>query len=182
MSTKETKIPSKRYPARTDRDLISDVAHISALPPTFVSRTVTTILTYVGDKLLSGYAVRIKGVGLLAIKKTYLGNWTGAIYHSPSGIPNLKILKQRELVNYLATNHKLCDDPVLTYTSFWETMADIIRDRLNGGYEINVLDIGVIIPGNYGAKNARWHISPLTQCKLTQKELDSYTIDNTATA
>ena len=166
-----------RFPTASEAELVGDLINICGLPPTFVSETVGNIMEYMADMFSNGKSIRIKGIGLLTIKKTNNHNWVGGVDRFLTRAGGVDILKRKDIIKYLAGNYKRCDDPVTTYESFWETLADVIKDRLDNGYEVPIRDVGTIIPGTRGAKNATWYISPLAQCRLVQMEMDMALVD-----
>lgn len=155
------------------KQIIEDIVDSSGLQPTLVAEVITNIMDYLVDGFNKGYSFRLQGLGILSISKTNNGNWVGGLHKKPYMKGRLRVKYQKHLIEHLIGLNALSEDPETTYKSFWQHFCDAIVANLKKGYAIKIRDVGTIERGMIDPiKDARWHITPLTQSKLDQMEFN----------
>jgi hypothetical protein len=112
--------------------------------------------------------IRIRGVGLLLIRKTYNGEWAGFLQKKPAAKSDGEYIKHSDFIKLLADKYSICDDPILTYTSVWDLLCNVIKARLDLGFNVAIRDIGTLQHRGARSTAYKWVISPLTQARIEQ--------------
>jgi hypothetical protein len=150
-------------------ELVSDVVSITGLPRSMVREAIDFIIREITQAIFSGKAIRIQTVGVLITRKTEGGQWVGNVGNRV--YKNQPLLKQRTIIHKLAQAYPRCTDPETTYHSLWMALCDVIRARLTMGYNVQIGEVGTLIPRNRRSKRYKWFISPLTQVQLMKQAL-----------
>lgn len=162
----------RRHIPLTERDFVVDMTRVSGLPITFVSGAVDALFDYITGSLKQQRAVRIMGVGLLFIEKQTTGSYIGMLKRAPGEVSAAPIVKRDAIIQHLVKTNGCCPDPTMTFSSLWTMFCDLVQSKLKYGYEINLRDVGVIVPGSRGPKDAAWYLTPLQQSRLAQLSLE----------